>query len=129
MFPQFPEIGLIHMTGRVASPIIDLERRQLRKLWRHVHQRPAIETRHLAAGRSIPLHGDGTAGEDEVDHEGIEDFRFEVGSGLESSSIFNLKSSICNHPQSTLPPFTFRTSPVTCRARSEQRNRMGPAIS
>src|SRR5439155_264200 len=29
----------------------------------------------------------------------------------------------------TLPPFTFRISPVMCPARSEQRNTMGPAQS
>src|SRR3989442_2841312 len=34
-----------------------------------------------------------------------------------------------DHPQSTLPPFTLRISPVMCPARSEQRNTMGPAQS
>src|SRR5687767_6333196 len=34
-----------------------------------------------------------------------------------------------DHPQSTEPPLTFRISPVTCRARSEQRNTIGPAMS
>src|SRR2546425_1150377 len=34
-----------------------------------------------------------------------------------------------DHPQSTLPPFTFRISPVMWPARSEQRNTMGPAQS
>src|SRR6185437_16703014 len=33
------------------------------------------------------------------------------------------------HPHSTLPPFTFSTSPVMCRARSLHRNTIGPAIS
>ena len=32
-------------------------------------------------------------------------------------------------PQSTLPPFTLSTSPVMWRARSLQRNRIGPAMS
>src|SRR5271166_3490443 len=33
------------------------------------------------------------------------------------------------HPQSTEPPFTFRTSPVIWRAQSEPRNTMALAIS
>src|SRR2546426_11938268 len=32
-------------------------------------------------------------------------------------------------PHSTVPPLTFRTSPVMCRARSEHKNTIGPAIS
>ena len=55
---------------------------------------------HRAPGSGIVAHGDGPASEDEDDH-----------------------------PQSTLPPFTFTTSPVMCRAQSEQRNAMGPAMS
>src|SRR6267143_215141 len=56
------------------------------------------------------------------------------------SSIFELLRDLYNfgwngqrggksHPQSTEPPFTFRISPVMCRANGEQRNRIGPATS
>src|SRR5688572_22439064 len=34
-----------------------------------------------------------------------------------------------DHPTSTLPPFTLTISPVMWRARSEQRNTIGPAMS
>ena len=44
-------------------------------------------------------------------------------------SLAPLGEATTAHPHSTLPPFTFRTSPVTCRARSLHRNRIGPAMS
>ena len=36
------------------------------------------------------------------------------------------RSSRPGHPHRTLPPFTFRISPVTCRASGEQRKTIGP---
>src|SRR5213079_1881345 len=40
-----------------------------------------------------------------------------------------LRTPHSSHPHNTLPPLTFSTSPVMCRARSQQRNTIGPATS
>ncbi len=60
----------------------------------------SAQRRHRAAGGRVVPHRDGAAREQEDDH-----------------------------PQSTLPPLTFTISPVMCRASSEQRNTIGPAMS
>ena len=84
----------------IRAPIVDLDSRELVDARREREDVAAAQRRHRAAGRGIVPHRDRAAGEEENDH-----------------------------PQSTLPPFTFRISPVMCRARSEQRNTIGPAMS
>src|SRR5207245_4553342 len=47
----------------------------------------------------------------------------------EARFLHHVEADAHDHPQSTLPPFTLRISPVMCPARSEQRNTIGPAQS
>src|SRR3989475_9575709 len=49
--------------------------------------------------------------------------------GQEDSGEQNRPSNFPRYPHRTAPPFTLTTSPVIKVARSDARNRMGPAIS
>src|SRR5215211_6918745 len=89
-----------HVRTGMRAPIIDLEIGELVDAGRHRENVAASEAWHGAARGRVVSHRDRPAREEEDDH-----------------------------PQSTLPPFTFTISPVMCRARSEQRNTIGPAMS
>src|SRR6185503_1459294 len=103
----------------------------------------AAMRRDVAASGRIALHGDGATGEQEMNHPKplgahrvIPSEARDLGRqrperrsrSLAPLGVTVLRTDL-NHPHSTLPPFTLTTSPVTCRARSLQRKRIGPAMS
>ena len=89
-----------HMRTGKGAEVIDLELRDPIEAGRERQDVTPGERGYGPARRGIVAHGDRPAGEYENDH-----------------------------PQSTLPPFTFTISPVMCRASAEQRNTIGPAMS
>src|SRR5438067_1415635 len=98
--PQRPHPVDRHVRTGECPPIVDFEIRNAVDAGRQIQDLTTAQRRNRSTGRCIVSHRYRTAGEDDDDH-----------------------------PARTLPPFTFRISPVMWRAISEQRKRMGPAMS
>src|SRR4051794_40719170 len=98
--PNFPHARHGHVRARKHAPLVELHLSDIREPARRMNDLVAAERGHRTAGARIVLHRDGAAGKQYDDH-----------------------------PQSTLPPFTLRISPVMWRASGEQRNTIGPAMS
>src|SRR5262245_11060184 len=89
-----------HVRTGIGAPVVDLELSEFVDARCERDDVFSAKCRYRAASGRIVTHGDRPAREQEDDH-----------------------------PQSTVPPFTFTISPVMCRASSEQRKTIGPAMS
>src|SRR5437870_506983 len=98
--PEGPHSLDGHVRPRKRAPVVHVGVREPSDARGQRQDVGTWEARHRPAGSRVVAHRDRPAGKEKNDH-----------------------------PQSTLPPFTLRISPVMWRARSEQRNTIGPAMS